>query len=1006
MEKDTQLVTHEKNIENYVDQLKKKEIDFFGVPEEYRSHPSIVKCGRKLGMRKSDKRGYDVIRDNFFVEEIITTGNYTNEVNERRISNYFMTFAQYYEFLDGDIYESACYYQYVFSQEEVDSFGIDLCKINMTSLIDITTKEFRIDFSDEELQQYNELEKDKTLRKKWIAKFNSCNTYEDFKKVVNNFGKSKFSSDDLLFFFFNFIFADKDKAFDIIMQYVSDGAWPSYRIEKALCYIYDPQKVLSAYNYKLGASSTIRRRKKEFAEYIKQVENDELQFSQRYYFDENTHFFCYEKNVYIDKEKQWFPTVVICRYFETLQEFAEHLNNDLSDCDLSKAILPCVDFSIYKTNKHTKLPIQNQNNLIYTIYKRYDRKKDRFVVKQNWKNANGQTIKNYVNTFKHFFDFVYFLENDLSDADLLFCEGLNNLHDFLNIDFTNARLRSNIFDKIGMTYQLSPIDTSRAETFPSVIKNEKETEIILSSKRKVYYTEETIKNQKVFYISDLHLIHRLQNATCKSKDDVLYVIQKIIDNIIDGIRHVHVPWENYILLIGGDTSSDFNLFSMFIQLLRDSMDVYNLNIQVVFLLGNHELWGFSNYSFKEIVHRYELEITKNKMYLLQNDIIYKGEDNEIKIITTDELLSMSMATLRTQLQCARIIIFGGLAFSGYNEEFNADNGIYRHTIDREQEIAETREFERLYSIVCSALYDRNVIVFTHTPQKDWCSHDNQQPGFVYVSGHTHRNYFYDDGEYRTYADNQIGYGHAIPSVKYFYLDDEYDLFSEYGDGIYEITKEQYINFYRGKNITMTFNREINVLYMLKKSGYYCFIHKSLNKQLTILNGGASKKLDVKDINYYYERMEAVIAYIKSPLDKFAIIQKQIANEIRAIGGYGTIHGAIIDIDYYNHIYVNPYDLTITGYWALDIIYKKVFPNVPKLLESNCPSLYEKYVKLLNGKAETFLATRGDEKQELDMRPHIYLDTDIYKASREIKKMQKLNSNILSVWYEPTRKKLE
>ena len=57
---------------------------------------------------------------------------------------------------------------------------------------------------------------------------------------------------------------------------------------------------------------------------------------------------------------------------------------------------------------------------------------------------------------------------------------------------------------------------------------------------------------------------------------------------------------------------------------------------------------------------------------------------------------------------------------------------------------------------------------------------------------------------------------------------------------------------------------------------------------------------------------------------------------------------------------------------------------------------------------------GDTKSELDIldstassiSAQIYLDTDIYKASREIKKMQKLNSNILSTWYEPTRPMIE
>ena len=49
---------------------------------------------------------------------------------------------------------------------------------------------------------------------------------------------------------------------------------------------------------------------------------------------------------------------------------------------------------------------------------------------------------------------------------------------------------------------------------------------------------------------------------------------------------------------------------------------------------------------------------------------------------------------------------------------------------------------------------------------------------------------------------------------------------------------------------------------------------------------------------------------------------------------------------------------------------------------------------------------SDKKEELDRISDIYLDTDIYKTSREIKKMQKLSSNILSIWCEPIQKKIE
>lgn len=986
MKKDSKSTFHKRDVKSFIRKLKRQEIDFFDIPEEFRLHTDIVNVERKLGIRKSYKRGFDVIRNIFFVEELVLCKEFEEEELESYIS-VFQDFPSYYEFLEGDIYENSCYYQYNFSQAEIESYGIDINKINNTAFIDITTKDFSIELSEEELQHYEEVEKDKALRKKWILKFNSCNNYADFQKIVSEFKESKFSRKDYIFFFYNFIFADKDKAFDILMKYLSDGAFPARLLEKGLCSIYEPQKVLSA--------STLNGSKKKLKEYIKRLENGEVQFYYCSYFDEETHFFCQKVTGYLDE----FPTVEIYRYFETFQELVEYLDNDLSDCDLSKAILPDVDFSVYETNKHTKLPIQNPNDLTYYLYKGYDRKSNCFVVKQCWLDENGQTIKKYDHKFKYFFDFVFFLERDLSDADLLFCDGLNNIDDFSNLDLTNARLRSTILDRIGTIYELSNIDAKSAETFPTVIKNEEETALNLEYKRDCI--EENIKEQKVYYVSDLHLLHKIKNAGCKSLDDVLYTIQRNIDNLLDEVKF----WEKNFILIGGDTSSDFNIFCFFIRLLRQSIDQRNLDVKVIFLLGNHELWDFPEYSFEKIVQKYEGAINKYEMYLLQNNIIYKDDENIIKKITTDELLYSSKETLRARLKCARIILFGGLAFSGYNETFNANNNIYRCTIDRNQEVIESKEFEHLYNIVCDTLYERNVIVFTHTPQNDWCSYSKPKSGFIYVSGHTHRNYFYDDGQYRVYADNQVGYNQKTSSLKYFYLEDEYDWFSEYNDGIYEITKEQYVNFYRGKKMQMTFNRDVNVLYMLKKNGYYCFIHQSKNKQLTILNGGAFKKLDIKDINYYYNGMDVAIAHIKAPLDKFVSIQKEIANEIKTIGGSGNVHGAIIDIDFYSHIYVNPYDLTVTAYWASDTINKKVYSSIPKLLKSKCPLLYANYVNLLNGNSEMHLAI-SDNKKKLDIFPHTYLDTDIYRVSREIKKMQRLSSNILSTWYEPTKKMLE
>ena len=197
---------------------------------------------------------------------------------------------------------------------------------------------------------------------------------------------------------------------------------------------------------------------------------------------------------------------------------------------------------------------------------------------------------------------------------------------------------------------------------------------------------------------------------------------------------------------------------------------------------------------------------------------------------------------------------------------------------------------------------------------------------------------------------------------------------------------------------MDFNWQIYKLYMLKKNGYYCFIHESKGGSLTILNGGAKQLLNKNRIEYYFDNMDKIITTIKKPLDKYSAVQNKIANEIKKLGGSGNVHGCIIDIDFYNHIFVNPIDLKLTPYYAEDMIYKKVYADIPQLLEKRCPELYVRYTKLIGGKNDNLpMVSSREEKRKV--KPVTYLDTDIYSASREIKKMQKLSSNILTVWDE-------
>ena len=500
------------------------------------------------------------------------------------------------------------------------------------------------------------------------------------------------------------------------------------------------------------------------------------------------------------------------------------------------------------------------------------------------------------------------------------------------------------------------------------------------------------EHTQIFYISDIHLEHIIRNKFGDeiSKEEAYSYIKYLVRSMVES---VNTKQYNSYILIAGDTSSVFEYSVVFYS---ELVKYWNPN-NIVVVLGNHELWNFSDVKLEKTVEKYRKLLQENDMYLLHNDIFYKNDSNNMGIIPYDELVHLDKRTIAEKLRYTRLVILGGLGFSGYNEEFNANHGMYRMTVDRDTEIQESKKFEQLYNKLKDVLSKKNTVIFTHTPKKDWCSEQNYHDNFVYVSGHTHKNIFFDDGVERVYADNQIGYRNVSSHLKSFLLDGEYDYFENYEDGVYEIAPQEYRDFARGMNIYMTFNRKVNTLYMLKKNGYYCFIHKTKVGSLAILNGGALKKLEIKDVQYYYDNMDKMIAAIKTPLNEYTSYEKSIANEVKKIGGSGRIHGCIIDIDFCNHIYVNPVDMKLTGYWASDIMNKLIYPDIPALLENKCPTLYSNYLKLLEDEKLNPLIVRKT-KSQVSVLPQEYLKTDIYKVSREIKKMQKLNSNVLTTWY--------
>lgn len=1006
-----------KQVQRIIKQLECGKKNVNEVPKKYALNSDIIHAERELGLRVICQRGFDVIRQEFFVEEEIVYKCLSLENKREIIKTTFKSFEEYYNYLEGNIYENACYFQYKFDNNFIKSLKLDLNRLSERKyFVTDTIDDYTLELSQEEREVYEQGEKVKSLCKKWIKKFNSCKNYEELKSVCEKYFNSQLAKDvNISFFLWQYVFFNNndENSLIVIMQYMSNGKYMGREMVEGLCSIYNPENVLELFDYSVGSKRTIYRRKKKVKDYVNALKSGDIESKTKAYFDKNTHFFCEEIDLYEYKNIRGLQrkkyVASIYRYFENFEDFIEYRKGDLSNCDLSRAIDLNMDFSNYiLDNETTKLPITIDKNIEYEVEKYFEN--NMFIVAQYWINKGGNILKQYIHRFDYFFDFVAFLKSDLSDSDMLFCDGLVNLESFEGLNFENASMRSSLKEKLNMPYETLEYKKDLIVSFPVVQKNERkkkaqmivldnEDEKTLSALKKKFCYDYEFNGELVYYITDLHLMHRIQNAGCKSEDDMIYVIQNIINSFVRVIS-MSIRSEN-LLLIGGDTASEFYVFKLFVEKLKQSLDSCwkTRRTCVVFILGNHELWDFSEFSLNQTVEKYKNLINDNGMYLLQNELLYKNESNDIGVISYKDLCDLSEKTLEDQLRCSRIVILGGIGFSGYNKKFNANNGVYRESINRDEEILESLKFENLYNKLRKMLKWKNTIILTHMPMEDWYNGSSYEGDFIYVNGHTHRNSYYDNGEKRIYADNQIGYRNNNPYLKYFYINNEYDFFYDYKDGIYEISEQEYNDFYRGKNIEMNYTRETYILYMLKKNGYYCFIRKSgSDGSLSILNGGALKKLKNRDIQYYYDNMDKVISSIETPLDKYTRVQEHIAYEIGRIGGEGYIHGSIIDIDYYNHVYINPNDWTITGYWASDIKNKLVYPNVPALLKAQRPDLYRNYMKMIEGStSDSFVIS--NIKEEISLPPQPYLDTDIYKVSREIKKMQKTRLNILCTWYD-------
>ena len=133
----------------------------------------------------------------------------------------------------------------------------------------------------------------------------------------------------------------------------------------------------------------------------------------------------------------------------------------------------------------------------------------------------------------------------------------------------------------------------------------------------------------------------------------------------------------------------------------------------------------------------------------------------------------------------------------------------------------------------------------------------------------------------------------------------------------------------------------------------------------------------------------------------------VSDEVMAIGGSGSIHGCIVDIDWFNHIYLNPFDGKVTPYFALNTTDKLVFKNVESLLSSspfppqlsNGESMLARYLSTPSREKKfPILSRTSSKKWELAVVPQVVLDRSMYEPSRIMRSIQYIfDQNVLRIW---------
>lgn len=465
-------------------------------------------------------------------------------------------------------------------------------------------------------------------------------------------------------------------------------------------------------------------------------------------------------------------------------------------------------------------------------------------------------------------------------------------------------------------------------------------------------------------------------------------------------------YAGYILHDLKKTNDEINKIMDQIQGVIEGCDIRNYSkpqLKLIYaILGNHELHGFKK---KEKA----IETYKRKIPYVQ------FLDNEY----------ISVYSKRGKLKC---IIAGGTGFSKFNEKYNADTQINAGDINH---LVECKESELLVDTIEKAVeasscdfyneYTKKtepvscpVIVLSHMPPKDWTTSTLNK--CVYFCGHDHKNRKVLDNGASIIANNQIGYTGKHIELKKEVIGLNYNPFIYYQDGAHEINTRDYLLFcwFCGEGVSSAYHIERQLknqntkFYMIKSNGFYMFLLTNPKLGTRICNGGIVKWIsDISSIDYYETVFPIIVEHFLIALSPYREAQEHISHRLKELGFSGRIHGCIIDIDFYNHIGLDPETGVPTYYYSPTFGLVEEYSSFEELC-SQSPRLEcknkEELARRLN-KEGSIIPYEYSTKQEIGLHA-VSKSLGMYGTSREMNKFQRLfTCNVLREWNDAYAKKL-